>query len=146
MASIGPIKLRGFLAALLLQPMAAAAFEITYDGEFITEGLQPQPITHNAIPVTRYVSIVTTLAPVTDAVDGDGGRHCWYMIDHEQGLKAMIAERPIESVGSDPFGSNGQPSDAQMSAMAEFVRSVYREAEDSGGIEKLSSRCGNAPS
>ena len=141
MPMLGPTPLRWLLAAGLLLPLGTSAFEITYDGEFITHGMQPQSVTHNAIPVTRYVSIVTTLSPVTDAVDRDGGRHCWYMVDREQGFKAMIAERPIESVGPEPFGTSERPSDAELSAMAEFVRSVYREAEESGGIEKLSSNC-----
>jgi len=69
------------------------------------------------------------------------------MIDRERGFKAMIAERPIDEVGPDPFGANGtQPSAKELSSIAEFVHSVYREAEDSGGIKKLSERCSEATS
>ena len=134
-------------ASLLLLPFQSQAFDITYQGDFIQSGPEPAPITHNAIPVTRYVSVVTTISPVTDAHDQDGSKHCWYMIDREQGLKAMIAERPIDEVGPDPFGAGGaQPSAEKLSSIAEFVHSVYREAEDSGGIKKLSERCSGATS
>ncbi|RLA37040.1 MAG: hypothetical protein DRR03_03065 [Gammaproteobacteria bacterium] len=134
-------------ASLLLLPFQSQAFDITYEGDFILSGPEPAPITHNAIPVTRYVSVVTTISPVTDAHDRDGSKHCWYMIDRERGFKAMIAERPIDEVGPDPFGANGtQPSAKELSSIAEFVHSVYREAEDSGGIKKLSERCSEATS
>jgi hypothetical protein len=134
-------------ASLLLLPFQSQAFDITYQGDFIQNGPEPTPITHNAIPVTRYVSVVTTISPVTDAHDQEGGKHCWYMVDRERGLKAMIAERPIDAVGPNPYGADGaRPSDEKLSSIAEFVHSVYREAEDSGGIKKLSESCAKTTS
>ena len=133
---------RALCAGLLLVPLPSLAFEITYEGDFSLDGRTPAAITHNAIPVTRYVSVVTTISPVTDAHDQAGDKHCWYMIDRQQGLKAMIAERPIERVGPEPFGVNApRPSDAEISSIAAFVKSVYHEAEESGGVKKLSENC-----
>jgi len=147
MPTVGPTTLRWLLASVLLLPLSATAFEITYDGVFFTSGQKPEPVTHNAIPVTRHVSVVTTISPVTDATGSDGSRHCWYMIDRERGFKAMIAGRPIETVGPDPFGAmNAPPSAEKMYAIAEFVQTVYQEAEKSGGIEVLSGNCGNVTS
>jgi len=148
MTSIKPAA-QGLLlcASLLLLPLQSLAFNITYQGDFILSSPQPGPITHNAIPVTRYVSVVTTISPVTDARDQDGSKHCWYMIDREHGFKAMVAERPIDNVGTEPFGTNGtQPSAEELSSIAEFVHSVYREAEESGGIKKLAERCAKTAS
>ena len=138
---------RLLLCITLLSPLTALAFEITYHGEFMVERqLQPTSITHNAIPVTRYVSVVTTVSPVTDAVDSDGGLHCWYMIDRERGFKAMIAGQPIDSTGPTPFGAgDSRPADEELGEIVEFVSTVYHEAQESGGIEELSARCG-APS
>ena len=135
------------MGVVLLLPLPLHAFDITYDGAFIVDGKAPVAVTQNAIPVTRYVSVVTTVSPVTDASDNEGGRHCWYMIDKERGLKAMIASQPIETVGPQPFGANRPaPSNEEMGAIAEFVRSVYREAEDSGGVKKLAERCAKTAS
>jgi hypothetical protein len=138
---------KALCAGLLLVPLHSPAFEITYEGDFALSGRTPAAITHNAIPVTRYVSVVTTVSPVTDARDKAGGKHCWYMIDRKHGLKAMIAERPIERVGPEPFGANApRPNDTELGSIAEFVKSVYLEAEESGGVEKLSQNCAKSRS
>lgn len=131
----------------LLLSLPLHAFDITYDGAFIVDGMDPVAVTQNAIPVTRYVSVVTTISPITDASDDAGGRHCWYMVDKERGFKAMIASQPITTVGAEPFGANRPtPSDEEMGAIAEFVHTVYREAEESGGVEKLAERCAKTAS
>ena len=126
------------LAALL--PLTAQAFDLTYDGEYtVGDDQHPQAITHNAIPVSRYVSVVTEVYPITDGVDADGNRHCWFMIDTELELKAMIAAQPIDG---DRSGIAGDLAGSDMrDEILAFAEIVYREAELEGGIEALSAQC-----
>jgi hypothetical protein len=109
----------------------ACAFEITYDGEFITDdSMRPHPVTDEAVPVTPLLSIVP-VSPVTDATSADGRRHCWYMVDRGTGLKVMIASAPHEV-----------PMFIEWDSMIDFLIVVNQEIKRDGGIVSLSNQCG----
>ena len=131
--------MRALLLAALL-PLTAQAFDLTYYGEYAQgDDQSPAPITHNAIPVSSYLSIVQGVFPVTDGVDANGNRHCWFMIDTELELKAMIAAQPIEG---DRSGIAGDLAGSDMrDEILAFAEIVYREAELEGGIDALSAQC-----
>ena len=126
------------LSLMISTSLPASALEITYNGEFVINEISQDvgKIKHHAIPVTRYLSVVEKVFPLTDAVDASGHQHCWYMIDTKAGLKAMIASNP-----QDPSSSLAKQRPEDLERWRGFIVEVYEEAEKSGGIEHLSRQC-----
>jgi len=129
------------LMLLLLLPLTANAFfSIAYDGEFYDsvikrtpdggyENVAPKKVTGQAVAVTEYISLVGA-GPVTDGVGEDGVRHCWFMVDFNLGIQAMISSKPMI------------PEDfVELPGWIDFLILVHKEAKSAGGVKALSERC-----
>ena len=121
-----------YMLLLALLSFPVSALELTYEGEWELDMLEPATVTTEAVQVSQYVSIIEHTHPIADAYDANGVKHCLFMVDLKRGIKAMISSRPM------PWSEAA----LDIRRFREFVFEVYVEAGKSGGVERLSQMCG----
>ena len=110
-----------YIAILLLLAMPVKAVELTY--------IERLDDPHQATLVGPHLALAFIL-PITDA-NSPKGYWCWYMVDWNSGIKAMISAVPHKGVDT-----SEKPQ-----AVIDFLASVYEELEKDGGIEKKAASC-----
>ncbi|RKZ36890.1 MAG: hypothetical protein DRQ37_03145 [Gammaproteobacteria bacterium] len=116
-----------------------SAVQLTYEGEFRDDAGKFFQMSVQAVPVTPHIVLVSEVSPVRDAEDADGNRYCWYLIDTEAGLKAMVASRPIAVASSTVSISPGE-----VERSGRFLAMVFAEIRESGGIQALVANCASS--
>ena len=124
------------LAGWLWTP-GVAGVDLTYEGEFIDDRGRFYQMSVSGTPVTSRIVLVGDVSPVRDAWDPQGNRYCWFLVDHEAGLKVMVASQPVVADAAYSAGMTAQ----QVQRASHFLATVHAEVLDSGGAEKLSAEC-----